>query len=824
MCMRLIRLLAIAILIASNSPAFAYIEAPMTLGDVVNQSNMITIMRVKAVDKPKNLIIFDKVEDIKGKFPTAIARHVITGQLKEGEVKTVLEWAEVGKTAIFFAKDGACEMCLDNYWYQIYKNGEDLYGMSHGEPFLLRSYAGKADRLPPYVRGIMEGREMIVPAMEDNKELLHKRAGKIMRLKASLKLLTYDPKRDFVGLGGEDIRRIPGGTGFSHIGPLAKIDAEARHTSVVDFDGDGKLDVCIASTSAVRLFQNQGEAYSEVALPGLKGGARSAAWGDFNGDGKPDLLLATAEGPKLFTNLGAGLFRDDSMMFPPSMAGATAASWIDADNDGKPDVVVATAFNGLRLFRNNPPPDAAAKLAPPVIGAWNLIGPFPNVNGAGFETSYPPEKEFDLAKQYDGKGGKVAWRKMDFKDGNIHNLAVFGKPELNTDSVAYVAREIVTTGTTEIPLSLGSDDGLAVFVNGERVLADNQQRACSPDQNRLMLRLKPGKNTIVLKIVQAQGEWSYYFAAGQPTVGATGWFDDVSTQWGLGPNGIAGAARGETLSIADVNGDGLADFVYGAGTGMLIVNTGKKFELKADSGLAFDCTRCAPTFVDFDSDGHPDLFVPQNGKAKLFRNDGKGLFTDVIEKTGDLAKPLPGATSAAWGDFNNDGHLDVIIGCLRGPNRYLESNGNGTFTDKTAEIGLTARVYNSQAVALADLNGDGKLDLVMANEGQDAAILFGNKELPSKATPLVVHVPSEALGNSATVHVTGPRIKKSHTLSTGDGRGQPNLAPRFVLPPGTYQIEIRNGQGKTQTKEVVLAADALRVRFDEKAAVVPEKK
>ena len=452
----------------------------MTLADVINQSNMITILRVKSVDKSKKMIVYEKVEDIRGKFPTAQGRHMIAGQLREGEIKTVLDWAEPGKIAIFFAKDGACECCIDNYWYQIYKNGEDLYGMSHGEPFLLRSYAGKAERLAPLVRGIIEGREVIVTAMEDNKELLHKRAGKVMRLKTSLKFMNYDPKRDFVGWGGEDIRRIVGGIGFSQIGPLSRIDAVARHASCIDFDGDGKIDVCIVSTSAVRLYQNQGDSYSEVALPGLKGGARSAAWGDYNADGKPDLLLATADGPKLFTNLGRGQFRDDSVMLPRGVSGATAVAWIDADGDGKPDILVATAFNGLRLYRNNPPGDLAAKLAPPKSGPWMLIGPFPN----GFDTVYPPEKEVDFTKQYQGKGGKVGWRKTNYKDAAINNLAVFGKPELNNDAVCYIAREITATGTTEIPISLGSDDGLAVFVNGERVLADNQQRAVSagPEQ------------------------------------------------------------------------------------------------------------------------------------------------------------------------------------------------------------------------------------------------------------------------------------------------------------------------------------------------------
>jgi hypothetical protein len=557
----------------------AYIEAPMTLGDVTNQSNIITILRVKSVDKPRNLIVYDKVEDLKGKFPTATARHVITGQLRDGEVRTVLDWAEPGKTAVFFAKDGACETCIDNYWYQVYKQGDDLYGMSHGEPFLLRSYAGKADRLPPIVRGILEGREVITPAMEDNKELLHKRAGKSLRMKASLKLLTYDAKRDFVGWGAEDIRRIPGGTGFSHIAPLSRVDAAARHASALDFDGDGKLDVCLVSTSSVRLFQNQVEAFSEVSLPGLRGGARSAAWGDHNDDGKPDLLLATATGPRLFTNQGAGQFRDDSALFPRDVAGASASVWFDADGDGRADVLVATAFNGLRLYRNNP--------------------------------ARPP-----VAK------------------------------------------------------------------------------------------------------------------------GPAGGFDDVSDAWGLGPNGSAAEARVESLAVADVNGDGRPDFLLAAGTGLLFVHAGNRFELKADAGVSFHPSGCGLTFFDFDADGDSDLFVPQSGMCKLFRNDGKGHFTDVTETCGDLARPCPGATSAVLGDFDNDGRPDLFVGCLRGVNRYLRNNGDGTFADRTAEIGLVARVFNSQAVAAADINKDGRLDLVMANEGQESVILFGNKELPSMGTPL----------------------------------------------------------------------------------------
>ena len=106
----------------------------------------------------------------------------------------------------------------------------------------------------------------------------------------------------------------------------------------------------------------------------------------------------------------------------------------------------------------------------------------------------------------------------------------------------------------------------------------------------------------------------------------------------------------------------------------------------------------------------------------------------------------------------------------------------------------------------------------MANEGQESAILFGNKELVGKATPLTVHVPIECLGGTAQVRIIGKETKTVKTIGGGDGRGQPNLSPRFVLPPGAYQIEVRDGTGKTQTKEVTLAADPMKVRFDEKPA------
>src|SRR5262249_32809510 len=111
---------------------------------------------------------------------------------------------------------------------------------------------------------------------------------------------------------------------------------------------------------------------------------------------------------------------------------------------------------------------------------------------------------------------------------------------------------------------------------------------------------------------------------GQKPTTTVPWFKDVSERVGLGPEGIGSGLKGDTLTVCDVDGDGKPDFLYGAGTGLLVMNRTKGFVLAKDSGIAYKPGKVGPVFGDFDNDGHPDLFVPQKGRSLLFRNDGKG--------------------------------------------------------------------------------------------------------------------------------------------------------------------------------------------------------
>lgn len=806
------RLLLAAIgLLGFAAPAPAWIEAPMSFGEVIRQSQTICTMVVTKVDKANNLIVYQKVADLKGKHPQDAIKHNIgKGGLRPGEWQEIMNWAEVGKTAVFFSNGSASETFFGPSWYQAYPNGE-WWGMSHGEPFLLRSFAGKVDKCAQAVRDIEAGKEIIVSCMVDgDKENLHKKTAKVQRVKASNKILDYNPKRDFVGWGGEDIRRLAGMPGFDKLAALGKTDADAQAISVVDFDGDGKADICLAGANKVALLQNTGDGFSDVALPGLSGGCRAAVWADYNADGQPDLLLATATGPRLFTNLGKGAFRDDTKVIPDGFATPlTAAAWGDFDADGMPDVVLSTQFDGLKLLRNIRKVEKIVKVEPPKFGPWHAVGPFRVGDGAGnFAEKFAPETESapDLGKVHRGKRDmEIRWAKQEFADAAVGSLAPFG-----ANCAVFLHREIEVAAARNLDVSFGTGGSITVWVNGEKIHNEKVERQAAADQTRLTLKLKAGKNHLLVKTCHGGGENAFYFSAGGPAGPSTApAFADATAAWGLG----ADSPAGDSLAVADFDGDGKPDVLVGAGTGVLLRNAGTKFEVKSDSGLNFKPAKVGPALCDFDGDGRVDIFVPQPTGCRQYRNLGGCKFEDVTSRAGDIGKLDGHAVGAAWGDFDNDGKPDLVVACLRGPNRYFRNAGNGTFEDKSAAIGLTQNVFNTQAAAWADLNGDGRLDLILNNEGQDSVVLFAAAGEPAKGTPVVVRVPAGA----AKVTVTGADGKSAGAadLFGGDGRGgQSGLVPRFVLPPGKYTLAVRGSDGRTKEQSLTVAASPMSVKVE----------
>lgn len=117
---------------------------------------------------------------------------------------------------------------------------------------------------------------------------------------------------------------------------------------------------------------------------------------------------------------------------------------------------------------------------------------------------------------------------------------------------------------------------------------------------------------------------------------------------------------------------------------------------------------------DFDGDGLIDLYVANmSGANVLYQNQGGALFADVTisSGTGDEASSF----SPSWADYDEDGDLDLYVSNKNAPNRLYRNNGDGTFTDVASSAGVDGGTSYSQAVAWADYDLDGNIDIFVAN-------------------------------------------------------------------------------------------------------------
>jgi hypothetical protein len=127
--------------------------------------------------------------------------------------------------------------------------------------------------------------------------------------------------------------------------------------------------------------------------------------------------------------------------------------------------------------------------------------------------------------------------------------------------------------------------------------------------------------------------------------------------------------------------------------------------------LKFAMIRYGPagiTTVDYDNDGFYDLFIPDGVESKLFRNKGDGTFEDVTAKAG-LAG-LDGVSVGLFADYDNDGYKDFFVSRTFKPNQLFHNNGNGTFTEVTKKAGIGEDCCTTVA-SWGDYDNDGFLDL-----------------------------------------------------------------------------------------------------------------
>jgi hypothetical protein len=171
-------------------------------------------------------------------------------------------------------------------------------------------------------------------------------------------------------------------------------------------------------------------------------------------------------------------------------------------------------------------------------------------------------------------------------------------------------------------------------------------------------------------------------------------------------------------SSADYDNDGFVDLLLigeGSDSGHLYHNNGNGTFTEAIGRLPhLPSSNGQGAWADYDGDGFPDLFLSASTANLLYRNQGNGFFTQV---------PLPGAKPGfgnlgAWADYDNDGYLDLLVTDWVVGTQLYHNTGNGIFTLVT-NVAFTLDKQGSGAFAWGDYDNDGYLDLFIGNAGSN---------------------------------------------------------------------------------------------------------
>jgi hypothetical protein len=261
--------------------------------------------------------------------------------------------------------------------------------------------------------------------------------------------------------------------------------------------------------------------------------------------------------------------------------------------------------------------------------------------------------------------------------------------------------------------------------------------------------------SLVLTNIQTTNAGSYVVTVtdGDGQVASSPWVVDVDpTFTKITSSRVVGTYVGQgegNAAWGDFNNDGNLDLFVSViqGPNLLFTNNGNGTFTRVPTGplVTGSFVSAGSAWGDYDNDGFPDLFVAVNGSPPnndlLYHNNGNGTFTQI--STGSIVNSGGKGNACAWGDYDNDGYLDLYVINSDQNNFLFHNNGNGTFTRITTGPLVTA-TGNSQGCAWGDYDNDGYLDLYVTGSGNN--LLFHNNR--NGTFTLVTNSPVVAFSSS----------------------------------------------------------------------------
>ena len=545
--------------------------------------------------------------------------------------------------------------------------------------------------------------------------------------------LDGDGKTDLIV--GDDLNAtVLTGNGDGTFFAAAPMSLPATAGSIVaaDFNGDGKLDFAVGGfnnvdgrTAPITIFLGNGDGtFSAVPSSSSVSAANTMAVADFNQDGIPDLVVNNflATGASVLLGKGDGTFLLSSVTPGSSSTFNAGLGIADLNGDGVPDIAGVPENSSLAISLTEPTATA-------VTPAVTIRPGTPGVHLV--QATYPGSTLYDAS-------ASATARLLGQPPVTATTLTVTAG---GTPVTSIPANTVVTLIATVTAGGSPVSSGLVNFCDATAPLCTDIHLIASVQLNSAgsaTFRFVPGSGSYQYKAVfleDAAGVPSSSASASLTVQSAT--LPSATTTTSLVESGLVG---NYTLT-ATVAGIGRSEAMSGS---VSFQDTSASNAVLATAPLgagiagigwisSFTATYANAVFLgfaggDFNGDGHPDVAAISEGgtPVAIHLGNGDGTFTDA---TGLQIANQPNAIVS--GDFNGDGILDLAVSSYywgypaQGYMTIFLGNGDGTFAAVSPSLTVGPPSEEMVFLAAADINGDGKLDLIL-NEDLGTRILFGN--------------------------------------------------------------------------------------------------
>jgi hypothetical protein len=595
------------------------------------------------------------------------------------------------------------------------------------------------------------------------------------------------------------------------------ISGNVQALAAADLNADGNLDLVVptgGSSAGISVLRGNGD--GTFANPVVYASnllsiySTSIAVADFNGDGKLDVALTNSEGPTnavaIVLGNGDGTFQNPPLLYSAGLLPAGVVT-LDANGDGKPDLAVAggygvTSYYSLTTLINRGDGSFANPVSVPVL-QFPYSAATGDFNGDGkvdiATTSFTQTGGVSVLL---GKGDGTFQPHLDSPTGQSPTAILAG--DFNGDGKLDLV--VADSSPTNALLStlIGSGDG--TFQNRfSQTLPGILGSLAVGDFN------SDGKLDVAA-VIQGTSAVSIFLGHGDGTFAAP-------VQYPTGPMLLSPPYH--NVLVGDFNGDGKLDLAAATDNGIAILlgngnGTFQPFSL-VPSLLSYDPGDELVALTDFNGDGKLDIVkATQTGIINVALGNGDETFQQAP------AFQIPSilnTESAVVGDFNGDGKLDLAFASQSSDVvTILFGNGDGTFKGHI-EYSVPSVSNNVNFMLAADFNGDGALDMALADFGNAEVSVFVNRPIAAFA-PRALNFANQGIGT--------PSPEQTVTLTNA---GAAQLAIISIAASGDFSETNDCGPslsiGKACTVNTAFASTADGVRsgmlsFTDNASVVPQ--